>query len=332
MRKIQKRILSLALPLFVILISGLTFAASPEAAIGKTKYETLENAVKKGETIRLLKNIRCDEGKFYELRKNTSYSIDFSTFKIQKLGGNPAVDTGSAFVIRKGKVSFENMVISAKRGDAGEPLALKVAGGICVIRSGMLSGPIRNEGTLYLKGGSFKGLITNSGELEITSGSYRADLMNEGRMRVRGGEYRGKILMSPGARTSVSSKVDVTVEKVGWSTRTASQAKIIEGMKAYAKRQIGRHAYFSVLYLDPNTMPAIWYSDSRKFEAYSYYMFTNVYCADYGSMKLYYQIVKNAIRPKSLTEEEALAITRKTKAVQVPIYALTAKNIEKYVK
>jgi hypothetical protein len=98
MRKIQKRILSLALPLFVILISGLTFAASPEAAIGKTKYETLEkalNAVKKGETIRLLKNIRCDEGKFYELRKNTSYSIDFSTFKIQKLGGNPAVDTGS---------------------------------------------------------------------------------------------------------------------------------------------------------------------------------------------------------------------------------------------
>ena len=108
--------------------------------------------------------------------------------------------------------------------------------------------------------------------------------------------------------------------------------KIIEGMKAYAKRQIGRHAYFSVLYLDPNTMPAIWYSDSRKFEAYSYYMFTNVYCADYGSMKLYYQIVKNAIRPKSLTEEEALAITRKTKAVQVPIYALTAKNIEKYVK
>ena len=206
--------------LVVVLLGISTAAASPTVAtIGRKKYTSLEaavQAVKKGQTIKLAKNIRMDDYFNLYLDKKVAYTIDLNKKKIifKESKSNPY-----QVCINKGKVTIKNGTIIGKiRVDKGA--ILKIVSGNCrglenygtitianatIQNKNMTTDVIENSGKLTIKKAkitSYGGYLIRNKEgakFTIKNGTYKkavddssALIWNSGVVNISGGKFYGR--------------------------------------------------------------------------------------------------------------------------------------------
>lgn len=130
--KKKRLLLAVVTMLLAVFLTVPALAATYQAQIGSQKYKTIQlasKAVKKGQTIRLISDVSLKETQCIQLKKNTTYTIDFNGKKVTKTGGDTAKASGYAFVIRKGKVTFKNANLSVVKKSGKTPGAVLVYSG-----------------------------------------------------------------------------------------------------------------------------------------------------------------------------------------------------------
>lgn len=236
-RKSIGRLAAVMMFLFIALALPMRADAANVAKIGGKNYKSLQaamNAVKNGQTIKLLKNVTinsfwADDPAVLKNTKKRKYTINLNRHKI--IARNKSgVGTPTAFVIKKGTVTIKNgtlrgLILVEKKGS----LTLN---GVKFSGKGIDVNTIQNSGTLRLKNvsgdlrvASLKGsnstlerctlthtsnMLTGPGNLTIKSGTYTSNSKtNTPLIMMDGG---GTLTINRGTFTSTNSWI-VNTEK-----------------------------------------------------------------------------------------------------------------------
>lgn len=174
-------------------------AASPAAKIGKTKYTSLEKAVKKvknNQTIVLKKNVTLSKAlSISRSGKKFTLNLNKKTITLNKKG---------SLKLQKGTMTVKNGKITHKVSggtifDVAKGAALKV-------NDGTYTGNIKNAGTTTISGGSFTSNISkkdlsaslllnvDTGKMTITKGTFNGNknavIFNQATMTINGGTFK----------------------------------------------------------------------------------------------------------------------------------------------
>lgn len=178
---------------------GRTLAAAPAARIGRESYRTLEQAVKavkNGETIILLRNVRTAKPLTVNRGKRFVLDLNGKSYTCTAKKGSAAVN------LMNGKMTIKNGQMSASK--------------INLFRIGTRAGMVIDKG-------KYRGMVTNRGSLTVRSGMFNAIsqkkwlLYNKGNLTIKGGLFRaygntvlndtgGKVAISGGSFTNTCRK------------------------------------------------------------------------------------------------------------------------------
>ena len=188
---------------FVVSASAETKAS---AKIGNKKYESLQDAVdavKDGQTIRLLKAVRTDQS--LTIRKNRTFTINLDGKAYRYTGDGAAIQCGKGTVTIKGA----NIKTPEKSGTSIQVTGL----GNMRLESGSLVGSLKNAGTVVILNAAISGAafpaIENIGTLSIEDGQFSGgteSLKNSGTCTIMGGTF-GK-----GASSSIENSGNLTIK------------------------------------------------------------------------------------------------------------------------
>ena len=163
------------------------------AQIGETKYETLEAAIAAAnadDTVQLLTDVELDEA--VDIAKSITLDLNGKTVSISE-----ANEDGYAISVSSGTVT----VTGNGTIDAGEDIALDVAGGSVTIANGTFSVIGVDDGSLTITDGTFNGgLLTVDGTTIINGGTFN-DVVDVG---------GGAVIINNGAFTAADNVLMVT--------------------------------------------------------------------------------------------------------------------------
>ena len=249
-RKGIGRFAAVLMLLFIVLVLSLRADAANVARIGGTNYKTLQaamNAVKNGQTIKLLKNVSInsfweDDASVLKNTKNRKYTINLNKHKIIAKNKSGA-GTPTAFVINKGTVTIKNgtlrgWIIVKKKGS----LTLN---GVKFSGTGINVNTIQNTGTLYLKNVSgdlrIAGLKGSKSTLEKCTLTHTSNMISGiGTVTIKSGTYTSKsktnspLIIMDGGGTLIINKGTFTSAN-SWIVSTEKTKVSIKGGTFTAK-------------------------------------------------------------------------------------------------
>lgn len=187
----------------VAMLSMTAFAASPAAKIGSKSYSTLQaafNAVKRGQTIKLQKNLTIKAGKAITMKRNVKFTLDLNR-KTITTGENPSAK-GGYLVLKKGTMTLKNGRVAGILDNDG---IYVYKGATLIVQNKAVCTNIENKGTVKLQKGKVAYLSNSStGTVSVTGGSIVAKMDISGKVTIKKVKMTGRIFADQDATLTIS--------------------------------------------------------------------------------------------------------------------------------